>query len=203
MTVKVKICGMTNPQDAALAAELGADFVGLNFYPPSPRFVDLERAEKIRDAVGGRSLLVGVFVNAAREFITERLLRVKLDLVQFHGDEDEQALYGWPVPVIKALRVPAGAQPPPAVLNVPGFLMLDAFDPGLYGGTGRRVSVASLRRFDLSRVFVSGGLTPDNVAEVAALGPYAVDVASGIEAAPGITDHRKLRSFIVNAKGSG
>ena len=87
MTVKVKICGVTRVQDAEAAVQLGADMVGLNFHAPSPRCVTLQRAREIRDAIGGSAKLVGVFVNAARDFIEERVAVLKLDLIQLHGDE--------------------------------------------------------------------------------------------------------------------
>jgi phosphoribosylanthranilate isomerase len=200
--VRIKICGIARVEDATLAADLGADFIGLNFYPPSPRYVELERAGKIREAVAGRCRVVGVFVNAAREFIAERVTELRLDLIQFHGDEDEAALEGWSVPTIRALRLRApenGAPFPPTRAD---YLLLDRFHPELFGGTGRTLPLESLAGRDLSRVFVSGGLTPENVAAVVALNPYAVDVASGVESAPGVKHDGKLRSFFRHAKSA-
>jgi phosphoribosylanthranilate isomerase len=200
--MRIKICGITRVEDAVLAAELGADFIGLNFYPPSPRYLDLERAGEIREAVAGRCRVVGVFVNAPREFIAERLAALALDLIQFHGDEDEAALEGWSVPTIRAIRLKPGeqgAQFPPTRAD---YRLLDRFDPELFGGTGRTIPLELLRGRDLSRVFISGGLTPDNVAAAVALNPYAVDVASGVESAPGVKHDGKLRSFFRNANFS-
>ncbi len=202
MTVRIKICGLTRIEDAALAADLGADFIGLNFHPPSPRYVELERARAIRDAVAERCRVVGVFVNARREFIAERVTALHLDLIQFHGDEDEAALDGWAVPTIRALRlkpIENGAPFPPTRAD---YLLLDRFHPELFGGTGQTLPLEHLLGHDLSRVFISGGLTPANVAAAAALNPYAVDVASGVESAPGVKHHGKLRSFFRNAKSS-
>jgi phosphoribosylanthranilate isomerase len=201
VSVRIKICGVTRVEDAELAIALGADMIGLNFYPPSPRSITLERAIEIRGAIGLRCRVVGVFVNATREYIGERLREAGLDLLQFHGDEDEGALAGWPVKVIRALRLRAT----PAELiarTAADYVLLDTFHPELFGGTGRTRPLAGLENLDLGRVFISGGLTPDNVAEAAALKPFAVDVASGVEAAPGIKDPSKLRSFIANAKSA-
>ncbi len=202
MAVRVKICGVTRREDADMAASLGADMIGINFYPPSPRCMALEAAAAVADAVGRRARLVGVFVNAERAYVRERLEALGLDLLQFHGDEDEAALAGWPVPVIRALRLREGADASALAALKADYALIDTFHPELYGGTGRARPLDGLRGLDLRRVFISGGLTPDNVAEAAALHPYAVDVASGVESAPGIKDPDKLRSFIANAKPS-
>jgi phosphoribosylanthranilate isomerase len=199
MTVKVKICGITRSEDACAAVEFGADLLGLNFYAPSPRSVTLQRAREIRAAAAGQKL-VGVFVNAAREFVEERLREVRLDLLQFHGDEPDTMMKGWPVPVIRALRLAPGAKFDPRCHLLADYVLLDTFHPALYGGTGASRPLGDLRGLDLSRVFISGGLTPEDVEEAAALSPYAVDVASGVESAPGIKDQHKLRRFIENAK---
>ncbi len=187
-----------------MAVGLGADFIGLNFYPPSPRCLALEPAAAIARIVKGRGRLVGVFVNAARAYVRERLESLELDLLQFHGDEDDDALAGWPVPVIRALRLRSDAALD--VIDIgkikADFILLDTFHPQLFGGTGQARRLDALGALDLSRVFVSGGLTPDNVTEAAALNPYAIDVASGVESAPAIKDHDKLRSFIANAGAS-
>jgi phosphoribosylanthranilate isomerase len=108
VTVRIKICGITRVEDAACAVALGADVIGLNFYPPSPRAITLNRAHEIRDFVGARCEVAGVFVNADRAYIEEHLEALKLDLLQFHGDEDDAALRGWPVKVIRALRLKDG-----------------------------------------------------------------------------------------------
>lgn len=200
--MRIKICGITRVEDAALAVELGADFIGLNFYPPSPRYVELERAREIRDTVGGRCRVVGVFVNAPREFIAERLAALALDLIQFHGDEDEAALDGWEVPTIRALRLKSIEKGLPFPPTRADYLLLDRFHPELFGGTGQALPLDYLLGLDLSRVFISGGLTPANVAAAVALKPYAVDVASGVESAPGVKHDGKLRSFFRNAKSS-
>ncbi|HEX4211637.1 MAG TPA: phosphoribosylanthranilate isomerase [Candidatus Binataceae bacterium] len=201
MSVRVKICGITTPEDAKLAIACGADLIGLNFYPPSPRYVDRDRACRIREVIGGRAIVVGLFVNAASEHIEECRRELGLDMLQFHGDEGESVISGWPVKVIRAMRV----QPDTAETTYTtdaDYRLLDTFHPGLYGGTGRRLAAAWLGAADLSRTILAGGLTPENVAEAVALKPYAVDVAGGVESAPGVKDPAKLRSFIAYAKSS-
>lgn len=202
MTVKVKICGITRAEDARAAVEFGADLLGLNFYAPSPRSVTLERAREIRATIARGHKVVGVFVNASREYVEERLREVRLDLLQFHGDEPDAMMKRWPVPVIRALRVAPGAKFDPHRDFSADYVLLDTFHPALYGGTGKGRPLSDLRGLDLSRAFISGGLTCDDVAEAAALSPYAVDVASGVESTPGIKDHHKLRRFIENAKSA-
>ncbi len=199
MTVRVKICGITRVEDARAAVAAGADLIGLNFYAKSPRYVELDRAREIREAVGERAEIVGVFVNAERAYIDERLRAASLDMIQFSGDEDDAALAGWPVRSIITRRLgPSGSVTP----HRADYVLFDGFDAKLHGGTGVRIALELLRVVDLSRAFVAGGLNPDNVAEVAALGPYAVDCASGVESSPGVKDHDKIRSFVKNAKRS-
>jgi phosphoribosylanthranilate isomerase len=208
VSVRVKICGVTRVEDAEIAAALGAEIIGINFHPPSPRYVSVERAREIRDAVAGRCLVAGVFVNATRGYVAERLHEAGLDMLQFHGDEDESELAGWPVKVIRVLRLKAGLHGDSGSSTLlartkADYVLLDTFHPQLYGGTGEARPLDGLKGLDLTRVFISGGLHPGNVAEACALRPYAVDVASGVECAPGVKDPAKLRSFIANAKSSG
>jgi phosphoribosylanthranilate isomerase len=202
MTVRVKICGITRADDANAAIEAGADLIGLNFYSPSPRYVAADAAIRIRKTIGSRAQVVGVFVNAARADIERHLHELRLDLLQFHGDEDDSALAGWNVPVIRALRV-RGGEAASAIAGVRAdFILLDTFHPSLYGGSGVARPLDELAGLDLSRVFISGGLSATNVAQAAALHPYAVDAASGVESSPGAKDHLKLRSFVANAKSA-
>jgi phosphoribosylanthranilate isomerase len=199
MTVRVKICGVTRADDAIASIEAGADLIGLNFFAPSPRYISIDRARIVRDAIGMRVKVVGVFVNATREYVDERLRALSLDLLQFSGDEDDAMLAGWPVPIIAAYRVKTG-ETGRVARRTADFILVDTFDSKLYGGTGNRISLEQLRSLDTSRAFIAGGLTPDNVADVAALLPYGVDCASGVESSPGVKDHAKLRSFVANAK---
>ena len=197
MSVRVKICGITRVEDAEATIAAGADMIGLNFFAESPRYLAIERARVVRETIGMRAKVVGVFVNASRGYVEQHCGALSLDMLQFSGDEDDAMLSGWPISVIAARRIKAGAR---AAASSADYVMLDAFDPKLYGGTGRRIALDDLRALDLSRTFVAGGLTPSNVAEVALLNPYAVDCASGVESAPGVKDHHKIRSFIINAK---
>ena len=178
--------------------------IGLNFYDQSPRFVTFERAIKVRAAIGGRAKVAGVFVKPAREFVALMLAELDFDMLQIHGAESEELFAGWPVPVIRPLSLGAGQAPtgltPPHEAD---FVLIDSYDPRLYGGTGRAIPIDHLRNLDLRRCFVAGGLTPQTVRAVVTLRPYGVDVASGVESAPGIKDHVKLRSFIENAKSAG
>ena len=202
MTVRVKICGVTSVEDAEAAIVAGADLIGLNFYRPSPRYLDPASAYTIRQVIGPRAQVVGVFVNEARSVIGDRVQELRLDLLQFHGDEEESALSGWALPVIRALRVRTGEALAAISRTHADYILLDTFSSALYGGSGVARPLDELSRLDLSRVFISGGLNAANVARAAALGPYAVDAASGVESAPGIKDHLKLRSFVANAKSA-
>jgi len=199
MTIRVKICGITCVEDARAAIAAGADMIGLNFYAKSPRYVEIDRARAIREAIGSSAAVIGVFVNAQRAYIDERLRAASLDMIQFSGDEDDAALAGWPVPSIVTRRLKPGETVTPHRAD---YVLFDAFDARLLGGTGSRIALDQLRVLDLSRAFVAGGLNPDNVAEVAALGPYSVDCANGVESSPGVKDHDKLRRFVNNAKRS-
>ncbi len=202
MAVRVKICGVTKAADACAAVDAGADMIGLNFHAPSPRSVDIESAAEIREAIGKRAQVVGVFVNAARSFIEQCRARLELDLIQFHGDETDSDIAGWPIPVIRALRIIPGDAHAAIARAAGDYLLLDTFHASLYGGTGIARPLDELRGIELSRVFISGGLNPANAAAAAALNPFAIDCASGVERAPGVKDHSKLRSFIANARNS-
>ena len=202
MTVRVKICGITRVEDAEAAIASGADLIGLNFYPPSPRSVTLAQARALRDAIADRCEVVGVFVNAGRKYIEERIRELKFDYLQFHGDEDDDAVAGWPVKVIRAIRPRQSASLDMIERCKADYVLLDSWHPYLFGGTGEARSLENLRGLPLERVILSGGLIPETVAEAAMLQPYAVDVASGVESAPGIKNPVKLRSFILNAKSA-
>jgi len=202
MTVRVKICGVTGVEDAEAAILAGADLIGLNFYRPSPRYLDRDSARAIRCVIGRRAQVVGVFVNEARSVIDECAQELGLDMLQFHGDEEESALSGWALPVIRALRVRTGEALAAISRTHADYVLLDTISSVLYGGSGVARPLEELKQLDLSRVFISGGLNATNVAAAAALGPYAVDAASGVESTPGVKDHLKLRSFVANAKSA-
>jgi len=201
--VRVKICGVCTVEDARAAAAAGADFLGLNFHPASPRYIDPERARELADAVPGVAL-VGVFVDAPRERVEAIAARVGLAAVQFHGEEDVEYCRGWPWRTIKALRARPGADfVDLAARYRTDYLLLDSFAPGRAGGTGVALDPARAAGLPAARLFVAGGLRPDTVAEVVrALRPYAVDVASGVEERPGRKDHGKIEEFIRRAKAA-
>ena len=200
--VRVKICGVTAPENARMVAEWGADFLGLNFYPQSPRYVDAGRAREIAEAVGdwrGRLALVGVFVNRPAAEIAEIADRVGLDLVQLSGDEGPAEVAPFAGRAIKVFRT--GGDPGSAALAAYGDVwgvMFDAPHGSLYGGTGESWSYASVAAVaDTAarrKVFLAGGLGPGNAARaVAACRPFAIDVCSRVESAPGIKDPELLR----------
>jgi phosphoribosylanthranilate isomerase len=195
MGVKVKICGVTDPANALAAVEMGADYLGLNFYPGSPRFLTIERAREIADAARGRVPLVGVFVNAAPDEIAETAERVGLDLVQFSGDEGPEAVAPFAARAIKVFR--AGRLPGRDELvawSAVWGVLIDAPHRGLYGGTGEVWDYEAASGLAGWRVFLAGGIGPDNARRaVEAARPWGIDVCSRVESAPGIKDPELLR----------
>jgi phosphoribosylanthranilate isomerase len=201
--VKVKICGVCRVEDARAAVVAGADFLGLNFHPASPRCVTEEAARDIAAAVPGTSL-VGVFVDAPRTRVEQIAARVGLAALQFHGDEDPDYCHGWPWRTIKALRALPGADLAGLAQRFAvDYLLLDSFVAGRLGGTGVALDLAAAAGLPAARLFIAGGLRPDTVADaVRAVRPYAVDVASGVEEQAGRKDHAKLEEFIRRAKAA-
>ncbi|GIW45437.1 MAG: N-(5'-phosphoribosyl)anthranilate isomerase [Candidatus Binatia bacterium] len=202
--VRVKICGITTIEDARQAVAAGADWIGLNFYPASPRSVDPDRAREIVTVLGKRVQIVGVFVNASRSEVQEIVESVGLDLLQFHGDESPSYCSGWPRPVIKALRMRGREDLDRAQAYRVDYLLVDAHASGHYGGTGKTVDWALVGAWKPpAKLILAGGLDPDNVAEaVRIVRPFGVDVASGVERRPGQKDPVKMRRFIENAKAA-
>ena len=201
---KVKICGITREEDARFAADAGADFLGFVFASGSPRYVTPGRAAAIAGSVrsaGTPARLVGVFRNEEPEIVRAVAHYVGLDLVQLHGEEGEDDIRAAGLPVIKALRVGA---PVPRADRTAGadWLLFDTIDPMLAGGTGRTFDWSLLAAVDRARpFFLAGGLTPDNVAAaIAAVRPDAIDVSSGVESAPGVKDHERVRRLMENVK---
>jgi phosphoribosylanthranilate isomerase len=196
--IRVKVCGIRRTQDAVLAAELGAWGIGFVFWPASPRFVDPYRAREIAAALPAWVTPVGVFVDQPPEYIAGVANLVKLGAVQLHGHEPPESYARLTHRVIKA--VPVGADFDPASLaRVPprATVLLDAHDPVRRGGTGRTIDWSRAAAAARVRpVFLSGGLTPDNVrAAIDQVRPYAIDVSSGVEEAPGVKDPQKLAAL--------
>ena len=199
---RVKICGITNLDDAHHAATCGADALGFVFYPGSPRFVDPDAARRIIAELPPLVTAVGLFVNEVPERIREVVDFCGLNTVQLHGDEEPDQCCYPPCRVIKAFRLKSDMQNSLFASYPVSALLLDAFVPDQFGGTGHRcdwgqaATVASQHR-----VILAGGLDPENVAEaVRQVRPYGVDVSSGVEEKPGKKDPEKVARFIRVAK---
>lgn len=199
--VKVKICGITNLPDALAAVEAGADALGFNFYKRSPRYIAPTAARRIVERLPEGIECVGVFVNEdGPERVAELAREAGMGAVQLHGDETPEfcrALSG--VRVIKALRVGEGFRLEDVASYETDALMLDAFSREARGGTGRTFDweVARSARRLVKKLYLAGGLTPENVADaITAVAPFAVDACSGIESAPGVKDAARVRAFI-------
>ena len=203
VTVNVKICGITRVEDALAAVDAGADMIGLNFWPGTPRCVPVDRAREIADAVRGRVEIVALFVDAGRDEILGTTEALDARTVQLHGSETaEFAAELGDLRVIKAFRI--GQESDVGRLDgFPAFAyLLDARVEGMRGGTGRTVDWQLARAAArYGRILLAGGLTPDNVAEaIRTAGPWGVDSASGVEISPGVKDRDKIERFVRNAK---
>ncbi|KDE38600.1 MAG: phosphoribosylanthranilate isomerase [Nitrincola lacisaponensis] len=199
MRTRVKICGITRLEDALCAASLGADALGFVFYPPSPRYVAVEQAVSILDRLPAFVTSTALFVNATRNEVDSLLSATRIDLLQFHGDEDPDFCERFSRPYIKALRVHEGMDITAEAARYPGAraILLDAFVPGIPGGTGTRFDWQAIPRELAPRLVLAGGLAADNVAEaIREVQPFAVDVSGGVEAAKGIKDAEKIRHFM-------
>jgi phosphoribosylanthranilate isomerase len=203
--IRVKICGVTRPEDGAHAARCGADAIGLVFYPPSPRAVDLERARAVVAALPPFVTVVALFVDPAPAAVREVLAALPVGLLQFHGEEPPEACQVYGRPYLKAVPMREGVDLEAEARRYAGAagLLLDSYRAGLKGGTGVT--------FDWSRVpaglgkpvVLAGGLTPENVAEaVRRVRPYAVDVSGGVEAARGVKDPERVAAFIRGVNGA-
>ena len=210
MPVLVKICGITRVEDAVAAARFGADFIGLNFYPGSPRCISEGQARLILQALPDGITAVGLFVNESWEHIGEVATRLGITMVQVHGEQ----LSPCPLPDLRwiaafSIKGPSTfsdmgqlLQRSPSLGRIPAAILVDAHVPGAYGGTGQTApwEVLTLYR-PAAPIVLAGGLTLDNIAEaIRIVRPWAVDVASGVESSPGVKDHDKMRRFIENAK---
>jgi phosphoribosylanthranilate isomerase len=206
----VKICGITRADDADAAVAAGADAIGFIFWPKSPRFIDPHRARLIAAALPPFVTPVGVFVNQPLEYVNGVASLVRLGAVQLHGDETPAFAAGVSSPIIKAL----GCQSSGAGIGINGEadrwpsrvrVLLDVHDPVARGGTGRTVDWAAAANLAARRdILLAGGLTPDNVADaIARVRPFGIDVSSGVERAPGIKDHRRLRALFEAVHDSG
>lgn len=202
LIVKVKICGITNLEDAKAAMDMGADLLGFNFCPESPRFVQPKKAVEIINKLPAFVDIAGVFVNAPIKQINETRDLCQLNWVQLHGDEDPQfcrQFLSFNVKVMKAIRVKDQADIERAESFFTDAILLDAFDPEKYGGTGLTFDWNIIGHIG-KRIFLAGGINPDNVVRAVELGVYGIDVCSGIEAQPGKKDHKKMRKLFENIR---
>jgi phosphoribosylanthranilate isomerase len=199
MRISVKICGITNVADALAAAEAGADMIGLMFYEPSPRWVTLETAGEISRTVPPQVLKVGVFVNPTPAFVNRAIAGCGLGLLQFHGDETSDFCTQFGLLSLKALRMRDAESLKMLDQFKTSAFLLDAYSPDAPGGTGGTFNwnlALAAQKFG-KPIFLAGGLTPENVgAAVKKVRPFAVDVSSGVESAPGRKDPEKMRAFI-------
>lgn len=205
MRTRIKICGITRPEDAREAARLGADAIGLVFYAPSPRAVDIARAQAICAALPPFVTPVGLFVNAAEAEVQAVLEAVPLGLLQFHGDETPAECERYGRPYLKALRMAPGLDVAAAARRYGSAtgILLDAWQPGVPGGTGQCFDWSRIPALDKPLV-LAGGLTPDNVAEaIRTVRPWAVDVSGGVEAAKGIKDAALMAAFMQQVSNTG
>jgi len=212
---QIKICGVHSVEDARVVEECGADAVGLNFYPPSPRCVDEQVARDICAAIPSRISKVGVFVNEPVAAIRRRVHELTLDYVQLHGDEPAETVVALrPIPVIRAIRWDG------AISSIEQYMMqcrqlevhlaailLDALHPQKYGGTGRTIEWTDVHyirdRLTSVPLILAGGLKPSNVASaIVAVNPAAVDVASGVEGDSGRKDQSKVAAFVRAARSA-
>jgi phosphoribosylanthranilate isomerase len=202
MSTLVKICGLTNIDDTLDAIDCGADFIGFNFYPDSPRYIDPAKVKEIIKEIPGSVGKVGVFVNSDAQDVLDIAIELELDYLQFHGDETPEYCNAFGRPWFKAFRLKDEKDLEEIPLYQAEWLLVDANVEKAFGGTG------VISNWDLARaakksgsLFLSGGLKPDNIElALSSVKPYAVDVASGVESSPGIKDFGKVDEFIKRVK---
>ena len=202
ITVKVKICGITNYEDAITAVDMGADLLGLNFYLRSPRYIEPGVAEKIISRLPGFVDVVGVFVNSPFDEIRDIINQCQLNWIQLHGDETPdfcRLFKDINVKLMKAIRVKGPQDIKGARDFFADAMLFDAFSPERYGGTGITFDWDLVRRLD-ERAFLAGGITAENAEEAVRLGVYGIDVCSGIESKPGKKDHKKMQKLFDNIR---
>ena len=198
---KIKICGITSYEDAEKAAELGADYIGFNFYGKSPRFVKATKAKMIIEKLPKKVKKVGVFVNEEIKNISNLAEFCRLDLIQLSGNEDMDYISNLKKSlgkkIIKAFRIKNRVNAKKIKSCKADYLMLDSFKKGFFGGTGIKINLKSARQFDNKNLFLAGGLNSANVKPIVKkINPYAVDVCSSIEACSGKKDFGKMKAFI-------
>ncbi|WP_456432831.1 phosphoribosylanthranilate isomerase [Nitratifractor sp.] len=195
--MRVKICGITNYDDAMLAIDAGADALGFVFYSKSPRYIAPDEARRIIDRLPPFVEKVGLFVEETPKRIEELSRRSGITLAQIHFDVDETFLEAIDFPTLPVIRA---RSPHDLDRFADRYRLVDAYCES-YGGSGKRLALEWFSGRDNSRIVIAGGLTPENVSELAGYGFYGCDVSSGTEATKGVKDPEKVRKFIKNAKG--
>ena len=206
MITKVKFCGITNLQDAISAAELGADALGFVFYPKSPRFISPKNAKEIIKKLPPFISMVGLFVNQSKSEVEEVIKDCPLNLLQFHGDENESFCKQYNLPYIKAITMKSDVDLLKCIqeYNSAKALLLDTFSKVARGGSGEVFDWKMIPPNTLKPIIVAGGLTPDNVQTLLeVISPYGVDVSSGIEINKGLKDYKLMKKFILGVTNAG
>lgn len=202
-SVRVKICGLTSPEDALMACQAGADAIGLVFYAPSSRHVDIAQARQIIDSLPPFVQSVALFVNPEAAQVQQVLQQLPVDLLQFHGAESPAFCASFGKPYLKAFAMRDDLDVEQHMQSYPharGFL-LDAWHPHKPGGTGEQFDWQRFPQTAAKPLVLAGGLTADNVAQaIKQCRPYAVDVSGGVEQSPGIKSAEKVAAFIRQAK---
>lgn len=194
--MKVKICGITNFQDATVAIDAGADAIGFVFYPDSPRYIPVDQAKAIIEKLPPFVEKVALFVNETPEAIRSICLETGCTLAQIHCDVPDDFFSQIGFPSLRVVR----AQSRNDVLAHPDeYRLIDAYCEN-YGGSGKRLNIEWFEGIDCSKIILAGGLNPENVSSLKSYGFYGVDVSSGVEASKGIKDHQKVQTFIMKAK---
>lgn len=203
--VKVKICGITNLDDAKAAVDSGADALGFVFFEGSPRYISLENTISIVNAISSFTTCIGVFVNETAENIEKIVSATGIDIIQLHGDEPPE-ICKFSRRIIKAIRVKSleSLEPLHKYKDLVSCFLLDTYTPKVLGGTGQIFNWdIAIEAKEFGRIILAGGLSPDNISDaVKRVKPYAVDVSSGIELKKGRKDHKKMRLFIERAKSA-
>ena len=198
MRTRVKICGITRQQDADFAAESGADAIGLVFYPPSPRAISFAQANTITANLAPFVSKVALFVDPDKDLVSRCLDELSVDILQFHGDESPDFCHQFEMPYLKAVRMQDGVnlQEVADDYSTASALLLDTYQPGLPGGTGKTFDWSQISRID-KPIILAGGLHASNVLQaIHQVQPYAVDVSGGVESDKGIKSHEKISTFM-------
>jgi len=205
LRTRIKICGITQPDQARRAIDAGVDAIGLVFYPPSVRAVDIDTANAIVSAVTPMVSVVGVFADQPETDVAAVCEQVPLDVLQFHGDESAGFCRGFSRPWFKGVRMRPELSLEQAMTEFDQArgVLVDTYKSGIMGGTGTAFDWSRLKGVDRNKLILAGGLTADNVREaLETVNPVAIDVSTGVESAPGVKDPELIKKFMSAARGS-